>query len=375
MGIVVADYAPDRVAAKAYEKAATNRLAALDSLRGLAALSVVACHYLILLRGTPIGQSLAPWLRVPPFSLFWSANGAVILFFVLSGYVLALGLLGDRRPGWAGFAARRFCRIWFPYAATLMVSFAIGHAALATDPVLPPVWRMNTWHADEIGFGALTDQIAMMTSGITLDAPGWSLVYELRISLAFPLLLLLVRRAPAITVTACLCLFLAGRHGPPWLGDLVPETATYLIYFAVGAWLAVYRDRTAKLGPRLTTFARALLCAIALVLLSVPSGLPGAGIAAGLGAASVIVLATASPAIGDALSASWCVGLGRISYSLYLTHVVVLMTLGRVLGRFLPIWQVLAVAAPVIGLVAWIGYCWVELPSIRLGRLMAARFG
>jgi len=58
------------------------RLAVLDSLRGLAALSVVACHYLILLSATPFGRSTSWWLGIPPLSLLRTAYGSVILFFV-----------------------------------------------------------------------------------------------------------------------------------------------------------------------------------------------------------------------------------------------------------------------------------------------------
>ena len=57
MAIMVADLLRGRVAA---DRAATSRLASLDSLRGLAALSVVACHYLILLADTPLANGLLP---------------------------------------------------------------------------------------------------------------------------------------------------------------------------------------------------------------------------------------------------------------------------------------------------------------------------
>ena len=371
MAIMVADLLRGRVAA---DRAATSRLASLDSLRGLAALSVVACHYLILLADTPFGQRASSWLWLPPLSLIRSAYGAVILFFVLSGYVLALSLLGERKPSWGEFAARRFFRIWPPYAATILISFAIGHLAPTPGPNLASVWQINTWHSDDLTVGALVQQIGMASSHIGLDVPAWSLVHELRISLAFPLLLVFVQRAPATTLAAAFCLCQAERLGPPWLSYLVPDTATYIVYFAAGAWLALHRSRIAELGQRTTAPAKALLCAIALVLLSAPTEYPGAGISTGLGAVLLIVLVTASPAIADILSARWCVFLGRISYSLYLTHIVVLMGLGRVLGASFSVPLILAVAAPIIGLVGWIGYRWVEQPSIRLGRIVHARF-
>ena len=49
-------------------------------------------------------------------------------------------------------------------------------------------------------------------------------------------------------------------------------------------------------------------------------------------------------------------------------HIVVLMGLGKVLGTSLSVPLILAVAAPMIGFVGWIGYRWMEQPSIRLGR-------
>jgi peptidoglycan/LPS O-acetylase OafA/YrhL len=196
----------------------------------------------------------------------------------------------------------------------------------------------------------------------------------LRISLAFPLLLVFVRHAPTATLTAAFGLYAAERLGPPWLSHHVPDTATYIVYFAAGAWLALNRVRMVELARRTEASAKALLCALALLLLSVPTENPGAGISTGLGAVLLIGLVAACPAIADILSARWCVFLGRISYSLYLTHVVVLIGLGKVLGTSLSVPLILAVAAPMIGFVGWIGYRWMEQPSIRLGRTVEVCF-
>jgi len=350
-----------------------KRFVALDSLRGLAALSVVACHYLILLSTTAAGPAITRWLAVPPLSLLGTAYGSVILFFVLSGYVLALNLATDGSGNWLGFVARRVCRIWLPYAATLLVSFAIGAVTLAASPSLPPVWESNIWQSDSFGLIALIRQIGMLTSHIPLDVPGWSLILEMRISLIFPLLLVAVRRAPATTLAASLCLNIASSLGPPWFTPLVPDAAPYFVHFAVGAWLALNRTRIAAAMQTATARSHALLGIVALLCLSVPREVPCAGLVTGLGATVIIALVIGSPALARLLAAPWCERLGRVSYSLYLTHVVVLMALGALLGGWLPVPLVLIVACPVIATVSGAGYRYVEQPSIRLGRILAAR--
>lgn len=361
-------FAEDRWAATT-----ATRAVSLDGLRGLAALSVVACHYWILLSATPFGRHVAPWLALPPLSLLSTAYGSVILFFVLSGYVLALSLTGNSGLSWLGFATRRFCRIWPPYALTILASFLIGWVVLAAAPLLPPVWRVNIWHHDILGLSLLVEQIGMAASGVPLDVPGWSLVYELRISLLFPLLLVFVRRAPATTLAATVFLTVANRLGPPWLSQFIPETGAFIVYFAAGAWLALNRAWIVERGRAIGGRGQLLAGLIALFFLSVPGGRPGVDIYSGLGAVIMIALAIASSPFARFLSARWCGFLGRISYSLYLTHVVVLLGIGAALGSSLSVPLVLLVAAPVIAIVAWSSHRWIEQPSIQLGRTLAAR--
>ena len=70
----------------------SHRYPQLDSLRGLAALTVVFEHCL---RIDPwLLQGISPWLewaaQSTPLHILWAGGNAVLLFFVLSGLVLTL---------------------------------------------------------------------------------------------------------------------------------------------------------------------------------------------------------------------------------------------------------------------------------------------
>ena len=90
----------------------------LDALLGIAALSVVLWHFVCATYTIP-DQSARSFIM----SLYFLVHGraAVILFFILSGFVLSLPFLREPRPGYAGFAVRRICRIYLPYLARVHI--------------------------------------------------------------------------------------------------------------------------------------------------------------------------------------------------------------------------------------------------------------
>jgi peptidoglycan/LPS O-acetylase OafA/YrhL len=90
------------------------KFSALDGLRGVAVLMVFLSH------SSGFNQRLLPWLNFRYFG-----HLGVYLFFVLSGFMLAYGLLGRRGISLGGFYGRRFLRIAPLYYLVVTGVFAI----------------------------------------------------------------------------------------------------------------------------------------------------------------------------------------------------------------------------------------------------------
>ena len=370
------------------------RLETLDSLRGIAALMVLTFHiWKIGLFAEPSGWWVYLWRWTP---LNWLVTGRpwVILFFVLSGFVLALALeRGGAAAGWSTFALRRFCRIWLPFAASILLS------ALAWALVRPaPIEGLSTWFNDLAWTEPPTPRLVaehLLMTGIrgqdSLNPVMWSLVYELRISFVFPFLWLAVRRWPVAGLVLALLAHLAAAQivGCRWdpacapfrgedLADSLALTGYFALFFVLGMLLARFRDTVTERLARAsggTVAALSLLVAYSVILPHVPRLSPvlPADLAFGLGSALAIALAIASPAWTRALRLRPLLWLGRVSYSLYLTHNIVLLgTVHLLHGTLGPIPLIVAVLAFSL-LAAELGYRLVEAPAIRLGQRLTGR--
>ena len=84
------------------EKKAGKHFVQLDSLRGLAAGAVVLHHWNIIwgLSGAPkLGQAA---LQIFPLKLLTTGHSSVVMFFVLSGFVLSLPQVRGRKVDQGG---------------------------------------------------------------------------------------------------------------------------------------------------------------------------------------------------------------------------------------------------------------------------------
>ena len=94
-----------------------SRYDSLDSMRGIAAALVVLNHCYCAFADKSEGAVW--WLANTPLRMLVSGRPSVILFFVLSGFVLAVSL--EKGMKYRDFVVRRFCRIYLPFAASLFV--------------------------------------------------------------------------------------------------------------------------------------------------------------------------------------------------------------------------------------------------------------
>ncbi|MBV8399218.1 MAG: acyltransferase [Acetobacteraceae bacterium] len=359
------------------------RYTSLDAVRGIASFMVLTHHcFLAGLLPIPAGfwTSVS---RYTPLHLFLSGRPAVILFFVLSGFVLAVSI-EKSEPGYAAFAVRRLCRIYLPYAFVVLLSAAAYWSS--PEPPLPSQsWAAQTW-SEPADPGLVLGHLLMPFAGanLTLDRSAWSLIHEIRISLAIPLLSLAVARMPWISIGAALALAIAGWR---WTGcsDLAclpyngadtdvsfGATAYFVIFFLLGILLARQRERVAAWLRRGSRLCAGTLWATALYGMIVPfkfNKLPDAPIA--LSALLLLGLTLGSPRIGGVLEKPVLQWLGRISFSLYLIHSVVLAGILR--------WgwgqEPRLLLAATIGLSlasADLLYRFVERPSLRFGHRAAA---
>lgn len=322
--------------------AAAGRIESLDGLRGVAALIVVAFHTVMTLpswadayRYGVLGTDPLWWVTHTPLHLLWAGREAVLVFFVLSGLVLTLPAM-TRPVHIPGFHIRRLVRLLLPVWAAVAL-------AAVWAVVVPRRWPggASWWvHAEggQLSWdGLLRDLTLVIAPGDTLH-PLWSLQWELLFCLSLPALLLAApaaRRRPAAS-SAVLLALLAGGVAADQM------SAVALACFAAGGLLAVHADPLTRTAARLNAhpagpvvWSALTVAALGLLaghwMVQSPDGpLIGPAVTrAGqaVGAGLLVVVAWLSPAAVRVLTRPLLLWLGTISFSLYLVHYPVVMSL------------------------------------------------
>ncbi|CAL8473124.1 acyltransferase family protein [Caballeronia sp. S22] len=363
----------------------TTRYHQLDSLRGIAALTVVFNHYSQI--------TLTRWLQHVPWRVIAEGHSAVILFFALSGFALTLQVTGESRPGLAEFVVKRVCRIYIPYLFAVLAAYAAYCVLYRSNLSWTGEWVNEAWHAG-IDRHDLLNHIYFLIpfSNSTLDPVLWSLVYEMRISLLFPILIVVVFAMPlwfSIALSAGLSLAAFGYYFPlhrtlmeaSLRGEWIP-TIHYISMFVLGALIARYRDaivsKLAPISPRWLFGALVISLALYVLVGSVNRHLISNDVLRGFAddwvvlpaVTGILILAISLRPFADFLAARPLVFLGKISFSLYLLHCIVLLGVLHYFGETYHGMSML-IAAVLILPVSIAGYYAIEKPSIRLGRYLS----
>lgn len=314
----------------------SQRIHSLDGLRGVACLAVLLLHIVMMLElwGPDGTYPLIP------------GTPAVIVFFVLSGVVLSIVPLERLRAGraydWLGYYPRRVVRLGIPLAVAVALGIAAGYAA----------WCMGSTgrSATAVAFSGTPQQVvhdALMQFDVLffvsddtqnlfgdplvrVNSPVWSMGWELWFSLTLPLAvacLARVRKDGAAIVG-----ILAGVFVSHWCGYFPLRLC---LTFWLGVILARHLPEVSALRLPVsfeTVTLVALLGAIELAQ-AAQAGLLGPLDALALAAlqtlmnaacAGLVALAMTDGLVRRVLSTRPARFLGTVSFSLYLTHSLVI---------------------------------------------------
>ncbi len=171
----------------------SNRIESLDSLRGVSALIVVIFHCLIAFvlfadaLNFHFANDFIEFLTLSPLKIFWSGNEAVLLFFVLSGFVLFLPVMNNKQQRYSVYITKRFFRIYIPYIVLMAVSTILAILFMDyKDNTGLSLHYVNRWD-HEVTLSAIIAYIFMINYELTnVNGVVWSLIHEMRISIIFP---------------------------------------------------------------------------------------------------------------------------------------------------------------------------------------------
>lgn len=379
-----------------------NRLVVLDCIRGIAALVVVVHHCLLTQPAfsnfffsnwcTEAGSPVEQLMFHTPMRIVWDGYEAVTLFYVLSGLVLALPWVEGRPPTYLSYAVKRICRIYLPYCAAVGIA-AMLNSTLNSYSTVPglSLWVNDMTWTHPVYLHVLLDHAFMIGHYNSVNGVIHSLIWEMRVSLLFPLLIIPIARwrmwgalwvAVALTLLIGAIQFVYGGDGPALdlvqpgsvsgkIGRFALElqwTAYYGYFFVLGSVLANY------LGVlrRLRRISWLLLAAGLLTIQGHWSHLHAAQeFMVAIGSALIIMSALPHGPIHAVLSHRWLRWVGRISYSLYLVHVPLLLAAVILLHNIMPMAAIL-IAVPFASLlVGWGFHEWVAEPCARLGKQLS----
>lgn len=352
----------------------TKRIEPLDSLRGIAAFIVVICHCMIAFPGMERVyryEDVSGWawlVSYTPLHLFWAGQEAVIVFFVLSGYVLSL-------PYWQGsglpagrFILKRFLRLYPPYFAAMVMAFTLM-SLIAARPVAFSDAITSHW-VQPISWDLVRDHLFMILSPslYIVNGPVWSLSVEMQASIIFPLIVAALSYFRWWALLVAVLLSASQRFFP------LPLSLFYLWLFVLGAYAAMNQAAIHGVLGRLSAVWQWLLLSAALLLLIARWLLPHvmglAPLLTGLGAFGVVMACRHFSILSNVLSHAALVWLGGISFSLYLVHFPVQMALMSLLSGHVPSWAILLLDIPAALLVATFFHRCIEVPSIALSRIV-----
>lgn len=372
----------------------SKRFEELDSVRGLAAISVMLLHFFLAFKVCVPDFNLISVVDRSPLRIFWSGTEAVILFFVLSGFVLSMSYYNTVTLKYKDYLIRRICRIYLPYIVSVFLT-VVCMATLYRENVPSISGWFDLFKSSStdllLGHVILIDQF----DSYKLNVVFWSLVHEMRISIIFPILMLIIlklswKRNLIIAALCSICFFIIYFFSLKFLQNDITKNSTsyfatirYIPFFILGALMAKYRNILDGFYNKFTTSSKILMLIVAVLSYTYPwwflinitylhvSFINDMMVS--LGCTIFIATSIFSKRVRGVLLLKPIHFIGRISYSLYLVHMVVLLSILNAFYGKASIGLIFVSAFVLSFFVAVVMHYLVEIPSISLGRILTRK--
>ena len=369
---------------------ANEKIESAEAIRGIACFFVVLSHLSLtffpslhhFFDNPTSTQNIELWIHHSPFAFWYSGTAAVYIFFVLSGVVLTYAVVNSSNPvrKIRVMSIKRYPRLMLPALASCLLLWA---AFTLYDPAtigmsewiasLGDVGPTSLWQAFYEGsFGAFWNGTSQYNWVL------WTMKIEFIGSFALFFLLYL-------------------RHLNRWLTWLIPITIIalctdldYLGYaaFLIGALCYLYR-KTLSTPVATLLLAFGLYCSGVHVdsdsyqLINDYLGDSSYEILNFLSGIFIVLAILFNQTLSNAISNRLTIWLGKLSFSAYLVHLLILYTVGTTLFEYLhgvgmlyaPA-ALLSCAAVIIGTFAFseVFYRLVDQNAIKLSSKIANRF-
>lgn len=326
-----------------------------------------------------------------PARLFWYGEADVIFFFIHSGFILAYTVT-RRSPdlsikSYGAYLLERIFRIYPLFLFILLLSAVLfwllpTYSYVSSNDFNSHFWLSNLNYVDVLNQAILLKRIPESVN-YRLIPQDWTLTFELLGGAAIPIMAYAGRKHLLIFVA-----LLAVLKWTNWL-------STYILEFGVGVLLFLYLEKIKVFWNKLALFGRILIGLLALV------GYSGCFVFPSLFTNSVTLVNTridrlivvagciltfmillSSNRLQRLLEYAPLVYVGKICFSIYLLHQLLIFIAWRVLPEGMQslqeqsVWLVMLVYLGFVGLVLlfshW-GYQLVEKPMIKVGKFVTGR--
>jgi exopolysaccharide production protein ExoZ len=300
------------------EQQRPRTLYGIQALRGVAALMVVLHH------------ATFSWGERAPGYIWRNGAGGVDIFFIISGLVMAITSAG-KESGWGAagrFIERRVVRIMPLYWIMSLLAlgklyFVSQHQSLGNHAQHLVLTTSYVWRS----FFLVPVQGQLPVLG-----QGWTLSYEMFFYILFALCLVTGRRIETTLTVVLVPLGIAGFFQSDAWPAVLTLVSPLLLEFLAGLWLGSALRRGVRFDHWWWIVAG---CVSVPILFAIPSeGTQSSRLFYwGIPAFFIVAAAVAAEARFSKWWPQWLLLVGDSSYSLYLTHALVLVVLERVLIR------------------------------------------